>query len=221
MRRTSWHLRGIYFRSRRRKLTILLWLSFLPAIAWAENPFLSARDDQPSVTRFRGTEWGDEISDPDDEDEIALSAQVTTTRLAQMSWGSIFKISFSDLRSHASQKRQIAPYYFIVTDRAIILLDDPQINEAVRRVAALETAPVCDPGEVYALSEGSQTHEDGLWKTTVETSGDICTFQANHPSGHFTRLVWKKGVGLIEISAGRGALADGYRLKREPISRVR
>jgi len=28
-------------------------------------------------------------------------------------------------------------------------------------------------------------------------------------------MIWKKGVGLIEYSMGSGAMADGFRLKRE------
>jgi hypothetical protein len=40
-------------------------------------------------------------------------------------------------------------------------------------------------------------------------------YEANHPSGHFKKIVWKKGVGLVEYASGYGARADGYRLKRE------
>jgi len=29
------------------------------------------------------------------------------------------------------------------------------------------------------------------------------------------KIVWKKGVGLVEYVSGYGAQADGYRLKRE------
>jgi len=38
---------------------------------------------------------------------------------------------------------------------------------------------------------------------------------ASHNSGHFTKVVWKKGVGLVEYAAGYGAERDGYRLKRQ------
>jgi hypothetical protein len=53
-----------------------------------------------------------------------------------------------------------------------------------------------------------------LWKTSVELKGDLCIYQASHPSGHFKTVVWKKGAGLIEYSTGYGATADGFRLKR-------
>jgi hypothetical protein len=39
---------------------------------------------------------------------------------------------------------------------------------------------------------------------------------SHRSAGHFKKLVWKKGVGLVEYFAGQGAMADGYRLKRLP-----
>jgi hypothetical protein len=35
------------------------------------------------------------------------------------------------------------------------------------------------------------------------------------PSGHFKKVVSKKGVGFVEYASGYGAKADGFRLKRE------
>jgi hypothetical protein len=34
-------------------------------------------------------------------------------------------------------------------------------------------------------------------------------------SGHFGKIVWKKGVGLIEHWSGYGAMKGGFRLKRK------
>ena len=55
----------------------------LAASAYADNPFLDAKDDRPVFAEFRGTEWGDNI----DEGEIALMARLITTRIAKMLWG--------------------------------------------------------------------------------------------------------------------------------------
>jgi hypothetical protein len=55
----------------------------LAASAYADNPFLDAKDDRPVFAKFRGTEWGDNI----DEGEIALMARLITTRIAKMLWG--------------------------------------------------------------------------------------------------------------------------------------
>jgi hypothetical protein len=67
---------------------------------------------------------------------------------------------------------------------------------------------------VYGITSGKFTHEEGPWTTTIEIKGNACTYLASHNSGHFTKVVWKKGVGLAEYASGYGANADGYRLKR-------
>ena len=181
--------------------------------ALAANPFLDAPDDHPISATFRGTEWSDKFEEEDEQ--IRLTATVVTKRIAQMPWGAIFKISFENLKSRAPEQREIPPDYFIVTDDRIILLNEgDKIDEAVQRLSALEQAPDFDPWLVYGITKGSFSHEEGLWKTTIELKGDLCIYQAAHPSGHFKKIVWKKGVGLIEDSEGYGAGADGFRLKR-------
>jgi hypothetical protein len=182
----------------------------LTASTYAANPFLDAKDDKPVSANFRGAEWGDNIS----QDEIALTARVITTRVAKMPWGAIFKAEFSDLKSRAPKPRKIEPEYFVVTDDRIVLLNEENNEAAVKKISAMEKPPEFDPAEVYGISSGSFSHEDGLWKTTVELKGDLCTYQSNHPSGHSKKVVWKKDVGLIEYSMGYGAMADGFRLKR-------
>jgi hypothetical protein len=37
--------------------------------------------------------------------------------------------------------------------------------------------------------------------------GDLCIYEGDHPSGHFKKIVWKKGVGLVEYASGYGARA--------------
>ena len=181
--------------------------------ALAANPFLDAPDDQPISVTFRGTEWSDKFEEEDEQ--IRLTATVVTKRIAKMPWGAIFKISFENLKSRAPEKREIPPDYFIVTDDRIILLNEgDKIDEAVQRLSALEKPPAFDPWLVYGITHGSFTHEEGLWKTTIELKNDSCIYQAAHPSGHFKKIVWKKGAGLIEYSEGYGAGADGFRLKR-------
>ena len=86
-----------------RRVAILTVSILLTRSAYAANPFLAAPDDKPVTAEFRGTEWGDNIS----QEEIPLTARVVTTRVAKMSWGAIFKIEFVDLKSRAAQKREI------------------------------------------------------------------------------------------------------------------
>ena len=207
-------------------------ISFLLTVsAYGANPFLDAKDDKPVSINFRGTEWSDDFP----EHEIPLTARVITTRVAKMPWGAIFKIEFVDLKSRAPQPRrnEPGPDYFIVTDERIVLLDAAlyvhfesglrtmqQVEEddeaAVKKISAMDKAPEFDPADIYGITSGSLSHdqEDGLWKTTITSKGDLCFYEASHPSGHFRKIVWKKGVGLVEYASNYGAGREGYRLKR-------
>jgi hypothetical protein len=182
----------------------------LTASTYAANPFLDAKDDKPVSANFRGAEWGDNIS----QDEIALTACVVTTRVAKMPWGAIFKIGFIELKSRAPQPRKIEPEYFVVTDDRIVLLNEENNEAAVKKISAMEKPPEFEPGNIYGITSGKFNHEEGLWTTTIELKGDQCIYLASDNSGHFKKVVWRKGVGLIEYSMGYGPLADGFRLMR-------
>jgi hypothetical protein len=194
-----------------RRIAITTISTLFSVSIYAANPFLASKDDKPVSAKFRGTEWGDEIQ----QDEIPLTAQVVTTRVAGMSWGAIFKIEFNDLKSSAPQKREIRPNYFIVTDDRILLLNEEDNDAAIKKISALDKPPEFEPADVYGITTGKFNHEDGLWKTTITLNGDLCIYDSSHPSGHFKKLVWKKNVGLVEYASGSGAHADGFRLKRE------
>jgi hypothetical protein len=189
---------------------MLILLAFSPA-AFAANPFLDAKDDKPVSVKFRGTEWGDEIQ----QKEIPLTARVVTTRLATMPWGAIFKIEFTDFKSRAPKKREIRPDYFIVTDDRIVLLNEEDNEAAIKKISALDKSPTFEEADIRGITSGKLNYEDGPWTTTIEVKGDECTYLASHNSGHFAKMVWKKGVGLVESASGYGAHADGYRLKRQ------
>src|SRR6266403_600340 len=193
------------------RLAVTVMTVLFPVLDYAANPFLDANNDQPVSARFRGTEWGDDIGEKD----IALTAQVVTTRIAETAWGAIFKIEFTDLKSSAPQKREIRPDYFIVTDNRIVLLNEEDNDAAVKKISVLDKPPEFEARDVYGITTGKFNHEDGLWKTTIGVKGDLCVYDSSHPSGHFKKIVWKKGVGLVEYASGYGAHADGYRLKRQ------
>ena len=174
--------------------------------------------------KFHGTQWGDDI----EEEEIPLTMGVVTTRVAKMPWGAIFKIEFGDLTSRARnpagvrpKKRQIRPDYFIVTDDRIVLLNEEDNDTAVKKISSIDKPPEFEPNDIYGITSGNFEHQEGEWKTTIKLKGDLCIYEATHPSGHFKKMIWKKGVGLIEYANGYGAHADGYRLKREVTSRKR
>ena len=182
----------------------------LTASTYAANPFLDAKHDKPVSANFRGAEWGDNIS----QDEIALTARVVTTRVVKMPWGAIFKIRFTDLKSRAPEPRKIEPEYFVVTDDRIILLNEENNEAAVKKISAMEKPPEFEPSDIYGITSGKLNHEEGPWTTTIELKNDQCIYLASHNSGHFKKVVWRKGVGLVEYSMGYGAMADGFRLKR-------
>ena len=154
----------------------------------AANPFLDAQDNKPVSARFRGAEWGDDIS----QEEIALAARVFTTRIARTPWGTIFKIEFVDLKSRAPQPRKIEPDYFVVTDDQIVLLNEENMPDAIKRLSVAEKPPKFEPGDIYSITRGKFDHEDALWKTTIRLKGDLCVYEASHPSGHFKKVVGKK-----------------------------
>ena len=195
--------------NRWRLATLLMWVLSTTSTN-AANPFLDVKDDKPVSAKFQGTQWGDDI----EEEEIPLTMQVVTTRVSKMPWGAIFKIEFVDLKSRAPEPRKIEPEYFIVTADRIVLLNEENIPAAIQRISALDKQPEFQPGEIYGITSGKFTHQEGMWKTTIELKGDRCTYLASHNSGHFKKVVWKKEVGLVEYSAGYGATADSYRLKR-------
>ena len=186
----------------------------LTVSVYAANPFLDAKDDKPVSANFRGTEWNDEF--PEElPHEIPLTARVITTRIAKMPWGAIFKIEFTDLKSRAPEKREIPnPRYYIVTDDRIVLLNEEDNDAAAKKISAMDKPPEFEPGNVYGITTGKFSHEDGPWHKTIEVKGDLCVNLDEHPSGHFTKIVWKKGVGLVEFAMGYGAAREGFRLKR-------
>lgn len=191
-------------------------ISFLLTVsAYAANPFLDEKDDKPVSVNFRGTEWNDEFPEHEIPHDIPLTARVITTRIAKMPWGAIFKIEFTDLKSRAPEKREIPePRYFIVTDDRIVLLNEEDNEAAAKKISALDKPPAFEPSYIYGITKGSFSHKEGLWEATIELKGNLCVYLDSHPSGHFTKVVWKKGVGLVEYAMGYGAAREGFRLKR-------
>jgi hypothetical protein len=198
-------------------MAVMMMVALSRVSIYAANPFLNTPDDKPVSATFRGTQWSDEI----EQEEIPLTVRVVTTRIAKMDWGAIFKIELTDVTSRGRKrarvrpkKREIRPEYFIVTDNRIVLLNEEDNDAAAKKISALNKPPEFEPNEIYGITSGSFDHQEGEWKTTIKLKGDLCIYEASHPSGHFKKIVWKKGVGLVEYASGYGAHADGYRLKR-------
>ncbi len=182
----------------------------LATSAFAANPFLEAKDDKPMLANFRGTEWNDEYINGD----IPLTACMVTTRIVSMPWGAVFKIGFIGLKSRAKQKREIQPQYFIATDDHIYLLNEEDNEAAAKKLAATDKPPEFEQGDIRAIASGKMEFEEGPYTTKIEVKGDECTYVTTHNSGHYSKFVWKKGVGLVEHASNYGAAKDGFHLKR-------
>ena len=193
----------------RQQIAIAIMSILFVAPAFAANPFLDAKDDKPVSANFRGTEWNDENI----QGEIPLTARLITTRIAQMSWGSIFKIEFVDLKSHTKERREIRPQYFITTDDRIVLLNEENNDAAAKKISAMEKPPEFQQSDIRAIANGKLNFEEGPYTTKLEVKGDECTYLSSHNSGHYSKFVWKKGVGLVEHASNYGAMKDGFRLK--------
>jgi hypothetical protein len=180
-------------------------------LARAANPYLAAQDEKPLATTFAGSEWGDEIGPK----ERPLTARVVTTRIASLAFAQVYRIEFSDVRSEGGGARQIAARHFVVTDGEIALLQDEDIDAAVARLKALTKAPSLPTPDLRAILRGSRKlTSDANSKSSVSVQGSRCTYRYAHSAGHFTTMIWQRGLGLIEYAQGRGARADGFRLRR-------
>jgi hypothetical protein len=81
------------------------------------------------------------------------------------------------------------------------------MTPAAKKISVLDKPPESESNDIYDITSGSFEHQEGEWKTTSKLKGDLCIYEASHPSGHFKKIVWK-GVGLVEYASGNGAHAD-------------
>jgi len=62
----------------------------------------------------------------------------------------------------------------------------------------MDKPPQFEQGDIRAIANGTLGFEEGPYTTKIETKSDECAYLTSHDSGHYTKFVWKKGVGLIE-----------------------
>jgi hypothetical protein len=74
--------------------------------------------------------------------------------------------------------------------------------------------PEFEQGGIRAINIGKLNFEEGPYTTTIEVKGDECIYSTSHGSGHYSKFIWKKGMGLVEHASNYGAMKDGFRLKR-------
>lgn len=190
----------------------LAWLLWLAADrAQADNAYLQAADAKPVEVELAGTEWGDDI----DGGERKLAARMSTTRLAVLPYGAVFRIEFVSLPAGGAMPRAIPRLLLLATPQEIAILPSGDEAATLQRLQSQKSPPPIAAEAVRAIARGqrpkSRTRGGESWLRVV---GDLCTYRYAHPAGHFTTLVWQRGVGLVEYATGRGARADGFRLRR-------
>ncbi len=189
--------------------------------ALGANPYLHLSNEQPVTREFTGEEWDQDrlgINDKGDGGKRApLSATVTTLRLETMPWGEIYRITFKV--TPAASERNVGPFYLLVTDNEILELNSADMDREIRVIRGMKKQPRHDNTDVVALTKGVLKFKDGMWITEVKPKGDTCRRESWHDgSGHFSRMVWRKGEGLVEVAMGRGAELTGYELKLRSVA---
>ena len=181
--------------------------------AQAANPYLQAPDDQPVSVELQGSEWGDDI----DGGERPLRARLTTTRVAVLPYGSVYRLEFVSLPAPSAMPRAIAPLLLLATESELVSLASEDWPTTLARLQAQPQAPPSAASDLRAIDRGRRLlrGERGA-QEELRVVGSRCTYRYRHPSGHFTTLVFQRGLGLIEYAQGRGARADGFRLQRAP-----
>ena len=165
----------------RRRIAAVTMLVSLVVSAYAANAFLDALDDKPLSAKFRGNE----VERRRSRELKTYPAPDMTKRVANMPWGAIFKIKVTVSKSHAKKTPQIRPDYFIVTDKRIVLLNEKDNDEAVKKISAMDKAPMFEERDVRGITDGKLSYEDGPWTTTIEIKGNECIYRASHNSGRF------------------------------------
>jgi tetratricopeptide (TPR) repeat protein len=182
-------------------------------VAVAANPYLNAPADKPVSAQFAGKALT--IKDGAVQAESPISARAVTTRVASMPWGAIFKISFDHVESQASAPPAIEPLFFLASDREILELTQLDMEDAIKRIVAMKKQPEHERGDVRALSDGALKFTDDRWTIETVTKGDTCVYERRiGSSGRFTRMVWKRGAGLVEYAEDYRPVKDGFELKR-------
>lgn len=192
------------------------------AFALGANPYLHLPDDQPVVREFKGEEWDQDrlgVNEKGDGAKRApLTATVTTLRLETMPWGEIYRITFRVLP--AASERNVGPFYLLVTDNEILELNSADMDREIRVIRGMKKQPRFDKADVAALTKGSLKFKEGQWVTEITIKGDTCHNERWHDgSGHFGRMIWRRGEGLVGVAMGRGAELTGYDLKLLPASK--
>lgn len=171
----------------------------------AANEFLDVPDEKLIAESWTGSHWKQDDPAPTEEGH-PLNVEVSRRRLADMSWGQIVRYQFH------SEDREIEPLYFLVRPEVVLELNSSDMDRTLVKVSHMTKPPKYDPGDVRSGSPSTFPVTEGSWTTEMTDKGDLRTYLSHHPSGHFRKMIWKRGAGLVYYAAGYGAMQDGFRM---------
>jgi hypothetical protein len=166
-----------------------------------------------------------------------LKATLTTKLIGEGPWGQAVELRFACGRS-----RSIPPMQLIIRpDRSVYRIDFGDKYEFVKTWATTNVRkllsdmiipPLVIKDDSLTIQKGSVWANDNRsdvidspervqWRCgpattsiTLDPLHQTLRFLWLHRTGHYTTMVWQRGVGLIHAGAGSDAGADGWKLSR-------
>lgn len=183
------------------------------------NPYLP---DLDKPIRYSGVQWNDEW-----QGDSAIQAEGKFSSVAKFDAGEIVKFSLATT-GKPKHPRTFPEFLFWVTNEGAIYRLPTDDTKQAPKVEPLDiVVPVVteegkfggapkSSGDVPIISsEYGWRWTSAPWTTEIATdNGGLVMFRSYHPSGHFTRMLWQRGLGITEISMGSGARQDGWELHR-------
>lgn len=192
----------------------------------APVPFLVP--DSPPVA-FTGVHWNDEW-----DGDSPLSAEGSWVPLARFETGQFVRLNLAR-QGKPEHPREFPELIFWVTPQGAIYLSGTEDVSKAPEVTPLDlilpeideaghfTHPPTTSEETPVLASARGWRwTNAPWTTEVSTDdGTVVRYLSSHPGGHFTKMVWQRGVGLTEIAMGSGARQSGWSLHRtvEPVAK--
>lgn len=209
-------------------------LSLLVGAAAADHPFLPLKEEA-AESDFTGEHWNDDWK----EHQAPLAAHLSVRQLAEFPEGRVVEISLQT-KGKPRHEQAFAPQQWLLTpDGSISRVDVGEQSAALEKWKASGHVPPPEPDDLlcppqdesgYFTTVAESTEADVVkvhvtaqqwqwarqpWTTRVTTDdGSTVEFLSEHPSGHFSKIVWRRGVGILELAQGSGAGQSGWRLYR-------
>ena len=191
----------------------------LPGTTSGKNPFLN--DDMVSDKYYcEGSEWNEDREltsgkfkgapvKSDSDPEYALKGKLSVSKLFDAKGGTLYKFEFK-FDSDVDSTLNYSTLYFHADEERIyeIHLPEETRDEYIRDKRLPETY---ETDLRCVLEDGYDNPE--ITGLTISVKNGICEYNKyNDGNSNFTKMEWKKGIGLVYFATGRGAHKSGMRL---------